>query len=366
MRCRQLIASLSLLLACALLAGEAAGALKTHAIFTSNMVIQRDKPIMIWGWADKGAKIDVQFGDQKAQATAEGEVGRWEVTFPAQEANATGQKLIVKSADETVEMDNILIGDVWVANGQSNMAFSLDKTTNSDFERTQANLPLLRHFRIKTNEQAALQTDIPAEAVINGGWEVSTPETALGFSAIGYYFGSRVQRALQIPIGVISNARDGASIESMVPAHKFAEHPLAAAYKAHVDQRIAAFDPRAKALEKWQNQVNRAKSKGLPEDKWPPKPLDAENLASWDIPGKSPSDAASCYNGMFGVFKGFNIKGVLFHQGYNNAMFSNCRPKRYRVLMKLMVEGWRGEFNPERSGSTGCVPLAGPFPRFTA
>jgi len=75
----------------------------------------------------------------------------------------------------------------------------------------------------------------------------------------------------------------------------------------------------------------------------PPKPT-RNSLRSWNVPGRSPSDAAACYNGMFGVFKGLNIKGVLFHQGYNNAMSSACRPKRYRVLMKLMVEGWRDDF----------------------
>jgi sialate O-acetylesterase len=108
---------------------------------------------------------------------------------------------------------------------------------------------------------------------------------------------------------------------------------------------MAAFDPRAKALEVWQNQTNRAKAKGLPEAKWPKKPEASENLSSWDIPGKSPSDMGSVHNGMFGVFKGYNIKGVLFHQGFNNALNSNCRPELYRVLMKLMVEGWREDFN---------------------
>jgi sialate O-acetylesterase len=342
-RFRTLMFAVCTLAACAAI--TEARPLKLHAIFTSHMVLQRDKPIVIWGWADGGKKISVRFDDESAEAVADAESGRWEVTFPAREVGAEPLALVVTAGDEKIELDDILIGDVWVANGQSNMAFSMGSTTSADFEVPQANLPLLRHFRIQTNEQATLQTDIRAEAVVNDGWEVSTSETAPGFSAIGYYFGSRVQRALGIPIGVISNARGGASIESMVPAYKFEEDPLAAAYKAYVDQRIADFDPRAKALEKWQNQVNRAKSKGLPEDRWPPKPVDAENLASWDIPGKSPSDAASCYNGMFGVFKGFHIKGVLFHQGYNNAMFSNCRPKRYRVLMKLMVEGWREEFN---------------------
>jgi sialate O-acetylesterase len=129
---------------------------------------------------------------------------------------------------EKVELKDILIGDVWVMYGQSNMAWGLQKTSGSDLARLQANIPMLRHFRIKTNEQPALQTDIRTEAVIDDGWEVSTPETTLEFSAIGSHFGSRLERALGIPIGLVSAARGGASIESMVPAHKFSEHPLAA------------------------------------------------------------------------------------------------------------------------------------------
>jgi len=342
-RSRTLPLAIFILAACS--ANAEARPLKLHAIFTSHMVLQRDKPIMIWGWADAGDKVSVKFGGQKVEATAKGNAGRWEVTFPARKASAKPLILVVATGDEKVAMEDILIGDVWVANGQSNMAFPLGKTTNADFELPQANLPLLRHFRIKTNEQATLQTDIRAEAVVNEGWEVSTPETALGFSGIGYYFGSRMQRALQIPVGVISNARGGASIESLVPAHKFADNPLAKRYANSVAKRRAEFDPRAKALEKWTRQVERAKSKGKPEAEWPKKPVDAENLVSWDIPGMSPSDMASVYNGMFGVFKGYNIKGVVFHQGFNNALFSNCRPKLYRVLMKLMVEGWREDFD---------------------
>ena len=342
-RVHALTAAISILAACSAIAE--ARPLKLHAIFTSHMVLQRDKPIKIWGWADAGDKVSVKFGDPQAQATAKGDPGRWEATFPTREASTKPVTLVATTGKEKVALEDILIGDVWVATGQSNMAFPTGKTTEADFELPQANLPLLRHFRIQTNEQATLQTDIRAEAVVNGGWEISTPENAGGFSAIGYYFGSRVQRALQIPIGVISNARGGASIESLVPAHKFDDHPLAKRYADSVAKRRAEFDPRAKALEKWQRQVERAKSKGKPEAEWPKKPAGAENLVSWDIPGMSPSDAASCYNGMFGVFKGFNIKGVLFHQGFNNALFSNCRPKLYRVLMKLMVEGWREDFN---------------------
>ena len=323
----------------------AGGTLKVHGIFSSNMVIQRDKPIRIWGWAGHGVKVSVQLGPQKAEATGRGKAGRWEVTFAAREADANSQKLTVTSGEKTVEMDNIVIGDVWVMNGQSNMAFGLGKTYRSDLEAATANLPLLREIRIMTNEQYTLQEDLPAEKV--SGWNVSTPKTAGAFSAIGHAFASRLQRALQIPVGIIDNARGGASIESLVPRQKFKDHPVASKYAAWVEKRRAEFDwdvAVQKLVERWEKTIARQREKGVPVDKLAPKPT-RKDLRSWSIPGKSPSDAASCYNGMFGVFKGLNIRGVLFHQGYNNAMGGSCRPKRYRVLMKLMVEGWREDFN---------------------
>jgi len=345
MRKQRSVLSLSILLAIALCAVDVtAGTLKTHRVFSSDMVIQRDKPIVIWGWAESGQKVSVQFGEEKAKATADGESGRWEATFPARGADATGQKLTVVSGDQTIEMENIVIGDVWVMNGQSNMAWGLNGTLQADMERAQAHLPLLRQMRISPNESYTLQEDLPDDRV--EGWNVCTPEIAGGISAIGYAFASRLQRALQIPIGVIDNARGGASIESLVPRHKFDDQPLAARYADSVEQRRADFDWDAavqKLVEKWEKDVAQKRDKGVPEDQLPPRPT-RNDLRSWNVPGRSPSDAGACYNGMFGVFKGMNIKGVLFHQGYNNAMGTNCRPKRYRGLVKLMVEGWREDF----------------------
>ena len=337
--------SLPILLA-AVLCTEAlsAGDLKVHGVFSDNMVIQRDKPITVWGWAKTASQVSVQLGQEKAQAAADDKTGRWEVTLPARPADASGLKLTVTCGEQTVQMGNIVIGDVWVMNGQSNMAFLLAKVYEADMEMAAADLPLLRRMGISPNESEKLETDIPADKLMP--WTVSTPQSAGGFSAIGYAFGSRLQRALRIPVGIIDNARGGASIESLVPRQKFKDHPLAARYLEWVDQRRTEFDWDAavKAMvDKWEKTVADQRKKGVSDDKLPPKPTRAD-LRSWNIPGRSPSDAASCYNGMFGVFKGLNIKGVLFHQGYNNAISSACRPKRYRILMKLMVEGWREDF----------------------
>ena len=327
--------------------------LKTHGIFRSNMVLQRDKPITIWGWAPVGTEVEVSFGKRSAKAKAEGEKGRWQVTFDSQPANSEGQELVVKAGKKVIRMENILIGDLWVMNGQSNMAFALKAVYQNAFESAQAHLPLMRHVRINSYaESEHVETDLE-EKDLNGNdpdknWKVVTPEVALDMGAIGYVFGSRLQRVLQVPIGIIDNSRGGASLESLVPRHKFKEHPMAAEYLAWVEKRQAEFnwdEALKKPVEKWEKTVAEQRKKGVAEDMLPPKPI-RETLRSWNVPGRSPSDAASCYNGMFGVFKGLNIKGVAFHQGFNNAMMNtSCKPRFYRVLMKLMVDGWREDFN---------------------
>lgn len=328
--------------------------LKLHNIFSSDMVVQRGKPIKIWGWGKPGDQVSVKFGTDTASAVVAdaapvnvfGEEesyagkGRWEVTLPMRKASSDPLTLSVTAGSEKVELTNIVIGDVWVMHGQSNMAFPVNKTNAKDLA-VQADLPNLRFFSIASNEQASLQDDIVPDAVSTGGWVISSPETAADFSAIGYVLGSNIQRSVDIPIGLIKTARGGASIESMVPLHKFDEDPLTKRYADHVKAEMAAFDPEAEADRTWNINKERAKRKNQPEPKRP----DPKKLRSWNVPGKSPSDMASVHNGYFGVFKGFNIKGVLFHQGYNNTVGNNCRPKRYGKLMELMVEGWREDFN---------------------
>ena len=333
--------------------------LKVHGIFRSNMVLQRDKPIKVWGWATKGDKVEVRLGDKSATAQADQDSGRWEVVFDPQSANAKGQSLVVSAGNQKVEMTNILIGDIWVMNGQSNMAFALKAVYEAPFEASMAHLPLLRHIRIEAGaESEEVEVDIEDGFIFKNSedknWRVVTPEVALEMGAIGFFFGSRIQRSLQIPIGIIDNSRGGASLESLVPRHKFAEDSLAAAYLKWVDQRHAEFSAKdfldaqmakwQQQHDRWKAQIAEDKEKGRKVNRREPRKPDG-SIRTWSVPGRSPSDAASCYNGMFGFFKGLNIKGVAFHQGFNNAMMNtSCKPKFYRTLMKLMVDGWREDF----------------------
>ncbi len=335
-------------------------ALKVHGIFRSHMVLQRDEPITIWGWAPVGTEVEVNFGKESAKSESEGKAGRWEVKFDPQAANANPQTLVVKSGEGSVTFDDILVGDVWVMNGQSNMAFAMKAVYQAGFESVRAHLPLLRHFKIRSGaESEYVETDIRDEFIFSEddedkNWRVITPETSLEMGAIGFIFGSRVQQALRIPVGIIDTSRGGASIESLVPRHKFADHPAALEYLKWVDQRRTdfSFEEFHKAeMEKWkskeeryQKEIAADKEKGVNKKRRRPRKPDG-SIRTWSVPGRSPSDAAACYNGMFGVFKGLKIKGVAFHQGFNNAMMNtSCKPKFYRTLMKLMVDGWRDDF----------------------
>lgn len=335
--------------------------LKLHGIFSSNMVLQRDKPIKVWGWApaDQEVVVRASFSEQPAKAKPENAKGRWEVHFEAQPANTNEQTITVTAGDQEIVLENILIGDVWVMNGQSNMVWPVEKTLHVDTESAQADLPLLRSFKINNNEQRTMQVDIDEPVIAyEGGWVVSTPESARQFSAIGFAFASRVQRATGVPIGMIENARGGASIESLVPYRKLREDPLTKRYVEWVDERAEVFDPDqwlADRVVGWENKVAKQRQDGVSEDRLAKKPTMAD-LRSFHIPGKSPSDAGSCYNGMFGVLIGLHIKGVLFHQGYNNAMSTTCLPRRYRALMRLMVEGWREDFD-DPSLAVGVIGL---------
>ena len=161
-----------LLLATTAVNAEQATALRLHAIFSSHMVIQRDKPIKVWGWAKPGDEVTVTLGKESAEATAGSAepvevfgyeqdydgLGKWEVTLAARAASTEPITLTASSGGATVTLENVLIGDVWVMSGQSNMAFAVNKADARDL-LPQVNMPLLRFFSIQTNEQASLQDD---------------------------------------------------------------------------------------------------------------------------------------------------------------------------------------------------------------
>ena len=192
---------------------------KLPNIFGSGMVLQQGMPLKIWGWASPGEAVSASFASDKGQTTAD-DKGEWRLELPAQKTTATPAKLIVKGNNEIV-LDNVLVGEVWLCSGQSNMAMGLKATENAEQEIASAENPELRIFFIKQPAATASQADVPAK------WKVCSPETVLeegelhngwplwkGFSGVGYHFGKVLNRELKVPVGLIQAAVGGSGIDS--------------------------------------------------------------------------------------------------------------------------------------------------------
>lgn len=183
----------------------------THAdpslphLFSNHMVLQREMGIRVWGWAERGEKIEVAIAQETAESVA-GSDRRWEVTLPPMEAG--GPYVLTIRGKTTIEIKDVMIGEVWVASGQSNMTFALSGAANAPKALAQANRPQVRLFTVPGRVSLAQQADTrPAS------WQVCTPEAAKNFSAVAYFFGVRLQESLKIPVGIIESAWPGSSGE---------------------------------------------------------------------------------------------------------------------------------------------------------
>jgi sialate O-acetylesterase len=192
-------------------------------IFGDNMVLQRGKPDTIWGWSDPGDTVQVQIGENTATGTA-GPDRRWQVKI---QPPAPGGPYTVKiTGHQSAELHNVLVGDVWLCGGQSNMGLPLRFTKNADEEIRAANYPDIRFYTVG-GHPAYHHVD-----VIDGDWRVVSPETATWISAVGYYFARKVEQEMHIPIGIVVDSVGGtpaeawASADALRPLHDF-DVPLA-------------------------------------------------------------------------------------------------------------------------------------------
>ena len=177
--------------------------IKLPVLFQSNMVLQRDKPCNIWGTADNGEAITISFNNNNYKATTIN--GKWKITLPAQQAGGPYQ-IIIKGKN-TIELNNVLFGDVWICGGQSNMQFSVREAEPKP-DSTAFNNNNIRLFTV------GVGTDyVPQDTVKNGSWKVANIKDAYGFTAVGFFFGSYLQQHLNVPIGLISDNLGATAIE---------------------------------------------------------------------------------------------------------------------------------------------------------
>jgi sialate O-acetylesterase len=322
-----------------------------HNLFQSDMVLQRDKPIRIWGWAAPGETVTISFAGQTQTAKAAKDRS-WKVTLPALPAKAAPQEMVVKGESTTLTLKNILMGDVWVLGGQSNMEFPIDRVDNGDLEVVSANFPNIRLLTVPQQNGPDPKLSFPrwyqwsdwsGTHYRQGYWDVCSPETVRDMSAIGYVFARRIHMATQIPIGVINTSRGGTCIETWLPLDvlKSIHTPEVKAKLAEWDQKIAEFNPQndlAERIRRFNERTAQMKKEGQDvSGGTPPSDLRPGPALDMNRPG-------NCYASEIAPLAGLAVKGAIWHQGYNNALEPNGHVLYYQVFAP-MIKAWRVAFN---------------------
>ena len=208
-------------------------AVKPNALFSDNAVLQQGIPVPVWGTAGDGEKVTVMFAGQTAATVAKD--GKWQVTLPVLKANSTPQTLTI-AGENKVEIKNVLVGEVWVCSGQSNMGFRLWEAANATEATAAASDPHLRLLFVP-----ALAKDAPqSNAAV--AWAECTSETANHFSAVAYFFGRDLRRALKVPVGLISSSYGGSPAQSWTSNNALERDPELKPILEKQAKRVAEFN----------------------------------------------------------------------------------------------------------------------------
>ena len=323
---RWIVAAFSCLALTAIQGTLARADVKTPAIFGSHMVLQQGQKNRVWGWADAGEEVTVAIDKQKLTAQP-GADGRWQVEL--EPLTVGGPYTLTIQGKNTLTFDDVLVGEVWICSGQSNMQWSVSRANDPDLERLTAKFPKIRLITVPNVGTQEPQNDF------KGAWTECTPDTVNGFSAVGYFFGRQLHQTLDVPVGLINNAWGGSACEAWINRDLMAKDEL---YKPLLDRWAAEEQNLPKAMEeykdkyqKWQVAAQAAKDAGQQP---PPAPQNPEARM------KGNARPANIYNGALKPTIGYGIRGAIWYQGESNA----SRAYQYRELFPLMIKSWRDEW----------------------
>ncbi len=289
----------------------------------SGMVVQRDVPILVRGFAEPGEEVLVTQEESRATAKAASD-GRWSVTLPPRSAGPIPD--IVIEAGPKIVLTDLLAGDVWFAAGQSNMEFKLRRAAGAAEEIPQANHPDIRLFKVGRQIAKEPKHDV------DGQWQRCTPETAADFSAVAYFFARDLQKELGVPIGIISAAWGGTPGEAwMAPQVMLGDPDYAALYEEWDDYR-----ENYPAIKKQYDADMAAYEKKLAEPRAPGAKLPAKPLSKPE-PDKNHKHPGVLFNGMIHPLAGLPLKGFLWYQGESN----KDRWAQYEKLLTSLITDWR-------------------------
>jgi sialate O-acetylesterase len=286
---------------------------KLAAVFSDHMVLQREKPIAVWGWAEDGENVRVRLGSDEVSTEAKG--GKWKVLLSPMKAGGP-HKLTVTGKNQ-VEFNDVLVGEVWICSGQSNMEWPLNRA----FEQQDA-IAKSANAKIRLLTVPKLKANDPIQD-FKGHWVECNSNTVPGFSAVAYFFGRDLQKALGVPVGLIHTSWGGSPAEVWMREDLLGANAL---YKAEV------LDPYA----------DQAKSAQAAIEKWDAEKADLEKQGkkmTRNRPGM-PWKPAELYNGMIAPLVPYSMRGAIWYQGESNA----GRAWQYRNLFADMIGNWRLDF----------------------
>jgi sialate O-acetylesterase len=303
-------------------------------VFGDHMVLQREQPLHIDGHDAPGTPIVVRFADQEATATT-GADGVFSVALAPLAGSATGRELVV-TGSSTVRLADVVVGDVWLCSGQSNMAWSLGGG-EGHADIAAAALPTIRYRPYFEHFAGEPQTDLRDGAA----WRPLSPDTARDCSAVGFYFARAVQPAAGVPIGLLTCAVGGTEIECWMPPAAFTDFPANRAIGDERQRRIAAWQQALTAavpeVERWTLRAKAAAAAGATIPPPPQLPLHPnEDRSNWHR-------TQSLYNGMVHPLLRFPLRGVLWYQGENNAREQDSYVAKFTAMVAVWRQLWGRE-----------------------
>ncbi len=310
-------------LVAALIAAGVSADITLHPLFSDHMVLQQGTRVPVWGWAAPGAIVSVTIGSDKGRAQAS-EDGHWMVWLDRLKAGGP-HTMTVTGENNTLIVNDILVGEVWVASGQSNMAMTVRSCNNAAQEIAEANYPSIRLFHVRNKTADSPQETVEAQ------WRLTTPDTVPKFSAAAYFFGRELHQRLNVPVGLIHASWGGTPSESWTRLGALQATPEAQPILARWDEIFAkypqALESYTKQMGEWKAAVEEAKKEGKETPAQPREPLGPDH----------PFRPASLYNGMIAPLMPYGIQGVIWYQGESNV----SRAYQYRSIFPAMIEDWR-------------------------
>lgn len=297
--------------------------IKLPAIFADHMVLQRDAAVPVWGTATLGEIVTVEFAGQKKTATADSN-GKWLVKLDPLKESAEPRELKVGS----IVIHDVLVGEVWLCSGQSNMEWALGRSTGGLEAVAASANPQLRLCTIPHNSQMTPQEDVPAK------WAVSGPDSTKYFSAIAWWFGNKLQKQLGVPVGIINDSFGGTTIQSWMPLETLRKGPWPQDKSTDITLAKDDYDKRQAAIQPKMEKYRAEKAAALKAKTEPP-PFPA----GWPGDFRGPS---VLWNGMVAPLLKFRVRGVAWYQGESNAYVGVA--DTYAALLPALIADWRTGF----------------------